>query len=242
MDTELLASLGFPPKFTVYLLLRHEEQQLHRYSLPEFIAIWKRYECERVRENGDAYMQFGNFTELRAVAAEIGGTIGSTSNAEFEELLKLTTVAQESPPTDLSQSCAKQAQYAIDAYSAVDSRPLESLFHLLTVLFQWDRPPDFPELAEAKNLEQRVTTMISLEKHWPAYANCAFNGFNIGLAIAKLYPDFYYSMEEFNPPTAPGANRNKQSQWPIKRELYLAQCHIWAQLCRPDLAHLIPKT
>lgn len=240
MDTELLASLGFPPRFTGFLLLQHQEQQLHRYSLPEFIAIWKRFECEMAREDGDLYALFGDFVHLRAVTAEIGGTIGSTSDVEPEELMQLITDAKD--PIEHWESGAKQARLVVEAYSEAYSQPPESLFHLLTVMVQNSADPMLPEIAEAEDIEQRLTTKISLDERWKAFVYGAFHGFDIGLAIAILYPDFYYSMGEFNPPTAPGANRNKQSQWPIKRELYLAQCHIWAQLCRPDLAYLIAKT
>lgn len=235
MDFEDYLAIGLPMGFYQTLRRESERPPVERSSLTEFLAYWKYLDYVKLRPDGEEYMHFGDFAQLRSVLADIGGTIGSVSNADPVQLMQLSNVPQEAVNW---QNLITASNELLELFSDSESDRPRSVHHMVTASTYARAQSFFPNLDGAKPIGELGATEISFDDIADKWISSANFTLHLGIAIAKHHTDFYYSMEEFNRPIQLRGGR-RESRWPFKREYHLAQCRLWANMCRPDLAHLL---
>lgn len=236
MKIETLVSLALPTRFTEFMMGQHRKQQLHLWKLPEFIGAWQRYVSANESDDGAPFAYFVDYATMQGLSAEIGGAIGSRSHDEPEQLVKLVSPSEGPDLFNIWEQMRAHAGRVIDFYMRKYSEPPHSLHSMLRHLIHAGERSRFPELAAVKSEAELNSTPIDLDDNLDTWVDGAVNSFNIGLAIAAHYPDFYYSMGEFYTSTDGNGGQSTRS---TKRAYYMAIVKIWADLCRPDQAHLL---
>ena len=242
MDIPTLHALGLPPSLFAVLQQIRDADKLGELSLSKFIALWRFRDAMKQRPNGDLYAHFGDFIQLQAVATEIGAAIGSVSTAESHELVQLGNPEDDVDPNTRWTILTRTATYLIDSYQSLFLEPPMSLHEVIWQLSGESPLFYFPEMAEIEDPDELAAVEVSFDKLWQPWENSADLFIDTGINIARAHTDFFYNMGEF----ATGertygaqSQKTRQPEWPIKREYLLTQCRIWANLCRPDLAHLL---
>ena len=240
-----LEAVGLPFRFHFLLRRSHKDQVLHHFALPDFLAHWVYHECVQRQANGDKTLLYIEYVNMQACLADIGATVSSTSDAEPYELMRhLSNITLPS-----SEHLQLQWEDAIEGADEVVSRYEDSEFdsprslHLFkSRLALLEAPILYPELEEAGTVSDIATTTISfelIEDDWPVAARRAFN---VGIAFPSQHGGFYYTTENVGPQSSSNGHSPHYSVdhlTNLKRTIHLAQCQIWAQICRPDLALLI---
>lgn len=240
-----LEAVGLPFRFHFLLRRSHKDQVLHHFALPDFLAHWVYHESVQRQANGDKTLLYIEYVNMQACLADIGATVSSTSDAEPYELMRhLSNITLPS-----SEHLELQWEDAIEGADEVVSRYEDSEFdsprslHLFkSSLALLEAPILYPELEEVETVSDIATTTISfelIEDDWPVAARRAFN---VGIAFPSRHPDFYYATEKHDSLSkSNGHNPHKTEDYitSLKRRFHLAQCHIWARVCRPDLAHML---
>lgn len=247
MDMREFRAIGMSSRFERHLTHLQSEQELNELSLPQFLADWKL--CDSLSESPDKelYVRFDDYVQLLAVSADIGGTIGSTSRAEPIDLLQLSTLDPDERSSDFSEFLLPDhdiIDQLIDVYLDESPEPPVSIREMVTVLCYSDLIQDtyWPATADGKTADEVADLDIVFDSIMQSWDSDTFAHLNIGIAFAKLRPDFYYGLGEFNAtnePQSPHNENRKASRWPLKREFHLTICRIWASLCRPDMAYLL---
>lgn len=241
MDIRALEALGLPPGFTEGLMQLHDNRSLNRLSLPDFLALWKLRECALERADGEL-VRYGDFVNMQATLADIGGTVGSVSSFDPEELLQLTTLTPGEDSSGILQSTMPQLEELAKELKDDSSAPPASLYNVVAFQYYTLGVSYIPELSKAKDPAEMADVEISVADLHDKWYQTAAAHFNMGIAIAKLHPDVYYAMGEFDEPSVGNGvarDERRESGWPFKREFHMSRCRIWSGLCRPDLAYLL---
>ena len=237
-----LQAVGMPFGFYFRLLRVYERRQLDTISLPDFLALWQRDHCLKQRPDGSYYVLFGEYAEMQSVLADIGGTIGGTSHATPLQLTQLSRLNQLEDQHRLWQGVVIAADALVKMFTDPQSERPRSIHHMMSQLLYTRAKIQFPQLADAETRGKMGDTEIDFDDIEDDWRLSAHNAFNIGMALAKQHPDFYYSMAEFDNPTGNNGSQNcqaEQSNIHFKREYHLAQCRLWANICRPDLVGVL---
>ena len=241
MDIRALEALGLSPGFTDGLMQHHNNRSLNRLSLPDFLALWKLRECALERADGEI-VRYGDFVNMQATLADIGGTVGSVSSFNPEELLQLTTLTPGEETSEVVRYTVPQVEELVKALKDDSSAPPASLYNMVAVPYCTLGLSYLPELSKAKDPSEMANVEISVADLHDKWYQTAAAHINMGIAIAKLHPDVYYAMGEFDEPSVGNGvapDERKDSGWPFKREFHMSRCRIWSGLCRPDLAYLL---
>lgn len=237
-----LEAFGLPFSFFFKLINWNEENLLDRLSLPFFLAQWKRHDSVHQQTNGDQLLLFAEFVQMQALLADIGATVGSTSDANPSELLLLSNITDRARQEELLQDAADAAEEVVSRYEDPDSECPRSVHHIVSALAYIEAPDDYPQFEDAPTLGDIGATEIDFTLVVDDWAPFAQRAFNIGIAIAKQYPDFCQGIgeiERLSKSNGYHQSGNEDFITPLKREFHLTQCHMWAEVCRPDLAHLL---
>ena len=251
-----LESVGLPPRFHFYLHELNEEQQLHRLTLPAFLAFWCHDEYVQHQTNGDTLMRYGEYVQMQALMAEIGATVSSTSGASHLELILLLSNSDEpSRQNMVSQwkSAIMGAREVVNYYDDAEHDLPRSLHHVMAELAFLEGPRLYPELEGAETVGEIAATEIDFTLINDDWLGVTRRAFNVGIMIPKLFPEFYYATECPERRSESDACDQEsmaeidedqphlldQDMTRIKREFHLAKCRIWSLVCRPDLAYLL---
>lgn len=243
MDLIDLQAVGMPMITIGRLHRMQQEELLGSMTLPEFISLWICDERMRQRPDGKHYVEYGDFVQMQAMVADIGGTIGGTSRAGNSELMQLSPVPNVDPDLQerLWEAACNSAAAIVEAHRTQQPKSIHQMFSATTYATSRDFSPRF---AGATTISEISQTEMPIEEIGRKLQASAYNAFTVGLAIAMQHSDFYNEMEKLHQPSSsnglqlPAGNGGVLSTQ-LKREYQLALCRIWASLCRPDLAHLL---
>ena len=83
--------------------------------------------------------------------------------------------------------------------------------HMMSEMIYLRAKARFLRLADAETRGRMGDTEIDFDDIEEDWRPSAHNIFNIGMALAKQHPDFYYSMAEFDNPTSLNGARHQHS-------------------------------
>lgn len=251
-----IESLGLPFRFHFQLVQSQEDQSLHRYTLPDFLATWTRHECLQQQDNGDSLLLYGEYVQMQALLADIGATISSTSGAEPIELIRL--LSNVTPPEDVYlnqqwEHACEGAEEVVAMFEDPESECPRSLHHIKSELAYLTAPHLYPQLEDVDTIGDIAATTVDYSLVADDWLFEALLAFNVGIAIPSLHPEFYYTDEHlerqnksngYHPELMEDFDDDRpsvldQDMTQIKREFHLARCRIWSLVCRPDLAYLL---
>lgn len=236
-----LQAVGMPFGFYFRLLKVYERRQLDTISLPDFLALWQRVNCLKQRPDGSYYVLFGEYADMQSVLADIGGTVGNMSHARPLQLTELSKLNRLEDQQRLWQGVVKAADALVSVFTDPQSEHPRSILHMMSQMTYLRAKARFLRLADAETRGRMGDIEIDIDDIEEDGRPPAHNAFNMGIAIAKQHPDFYYRMAGFDNPTSPNGTQNrqaKQSSIPFKHEYHPEQCELLDNSGRPGLVGL----
>lgn len=254
-----LKSVGLPFTYHLSLVEMFEYRRLDTLSLPVFLSLWKLHECIRQQADGSGqHLFFGEFVQMQALLADIGVTVGRASQADSLELMSLSNCTDREQQEHLWHDASEMADAILSLFEDPDPG-FSGLMHYMMTEFTFslaseylpqlepDYDPDLEDHEEIANIGATQIDYAVVKDDWRRSARLAFN---IGIAAARLHTDFLGGTQGEDRLSKSNGHQPHYTKYYIahntedyiaglKRNFHLAQCQIWAKVCRPDLAHLL---
>lgn len=208
-------------------------------TLPTFVTLTLLSWRLKKRLFGGEYVTLGDTLRVFAQVCEVGGLIGSRSDGDLVELAKLVSRSGGSGDTVDWSATRYGLEVDLELHRLIFVSPPPSLIILSMRVAYINLDVGWPGNRGRieKVLERKMGVNDRMIEMTLSSASVSFNqGIVFGVTYPNVYSDMHYEMQKrddarLDTPMVPKSAEHY--------EFLLGLCNEWAQICRPDLAHLL---
>ena len=231
--------LGLPPGLADLIKTFGDKQPPEWFNLPVFWFYYSLQQFDANRRYTKDYVEFGQLQTVMGQVYQCGSILGYLQRRRGADMMRLSTGRVQGDANNLLVMSRRKAKERVDRYRRATGESPMSVEVMQYVTGYLER--GVSPLTDVKGVRVVAHERVPLVDA-KGYATPTFNE---GIAFSITYPTLWRKAM-----TAYDADRRELSamsdiQPPEMRELsdlVVDFSQTWAQMCRPDLLHLIPES
>lgn len=231
--------LGLPPGLVDVIRTLGDEQPPEWSNLPVFLFYFQIQQFDPNRRYAKDYIEFGQLQTVMGQVYQCGSILGHLQPKRGRDLMRLSIGRVEGDPDKLFAMFKRNAKERVLRYRRTMGQFPESIPAMqLTTGYLEAGLHIVENVEEAKVKAHERIPLVDAE----AFANAAFNE---GIALAITQASLWKKAMAAHDASVKGLSALPNVQLPdmgFLREMVLDLSRFWAQMCRPDLLHLIPES
>ena len=231
--------LGLPPGLVDLIRTFGYEQPPEWFNLPVFWFYYSLQQFDANRRYTKDYIEFGQLQTVMGQVYQCGSILGPLQPKRGRDLMRLSIGRVEGDPDKLFAMFKRNAKERVNSYRRTLGEFPESVPVMqLTTGYREAGLHIVKDADKVKIAARERMPLVDAE----AFGSLAFNE---GIAFAITQASLWEKAMAAHDASIKGLSALTNVQVPdmgFLREMVLDLSRFWAQMCRPDLLHLIPET